>query len=282
MREETGPWVVKVGGREIAPGSALAGFALTIRRAVRRGRQVVVVHGGGDEVGARQKELGIPVVQVDGQRVTNDETLEVVAEVLAGRVNVRLVNALEAGGVRALGLSGVSTGLLRVKPAAGLGWVGEPTGASAELLHLLLNDGITPVIAPLGSDGSGGVYNVNADLAAAAIAAALHAELYLLTDVEGVMTPRGETLRLLPTAQIAGLIGDGTVRAGMIPKLTATERALARGAHGAWLGTLEKFTEHGPSPGAGTRIVHQRSPPAPAPVPSQAPTALRVIPRRSA
>ncbi len=252
------PWVVKVGGDELLPGPALGQLVLWTARQVRRGHRLVLVHGGGDEVTARAAALGLPTEKRDGQRVTSDAMLEVVAEVLAGRVNVRLTNALEGAGVPAVGLSGVSGRMLPVRPAGrprgSLGWVGEPTQARSRLIGKLLEEGLTPVVAPLGSDGAGGVYNVNADLAAGAIAAALGGPLYLLTDVSAVQGADGRALAALSAAQARGLIADGTARDGMVPKLSAALHALSHGASLTWIGSLASLGDDAGRPRGGTWV----------------------------
>lgn len=278
MNAATAPWVVKVGGRELVPGAALAGFVLHIASAVRSGRPVIVVHGGGEEVSARCDALGLPVEKRRGQRVTTEAVREVVAEVLAGRVNARLVNALESAGVPSVGLSGLSGRLLQVRPAGdppgALGWVGEPTAVSTRLLTPLLEDGFTPVLAPLGTDGAGGVYNVNADLAAGAIAGALRAELVLLTDVPAVRDAAGHPLATLPLSAVPRLIAEGTADGGMIPKLEAASRALCQGARSAWIGDLDAWGADGPKVGRGTRLRVDRALPSPPfPLPMEHPHA---------
>ncbi len=274
MNRTNEPWVLKVGGRELLPGPALAELATVVARAVAAGRSLVIVHGGGDEVTDRAAELGLVTEKRDGQRVTNDAMLQVVSEVLVGRIGVRLVNALEGAGVPAVGLSGLSAQMLRVvpggRPPGSLGWVGVPAQARPTLLHRLLADGLTPVIAPLGTDGAGGVYNVNADLAAGALAASLGARLLLLTDVPAVRGPADAAIEELGETQARHLIASGAARDGMVPKLDAAIAGLRGGASSVWIGNLSGLSEDGPRPGAGTRVV--RSPrPAPAAPPRPAP-----------
>jgi acetylglutamate kinase len=264
MNANAVPWVLKVGGAELVPGAALAAFSLRVAEALRAGRPVIVVHGGGDEVTARADALGLATERRAGQRVTSEPMLEVVAEVLAGRINTRLVHALEGAGVPSVGLTGVSGGLLRVVPAGNppgsLGWVGSPTSVRTHLLTRLLSDGWTPVLAPLGSDGLGGVFNVNADLAAAAVAGALGADLALLTDVPAVLGADGQPIGRLTMAAAGQLIAAGTARDGMVPKLEGALAALRGGAPSVWVGDLDGLGADGPRPGSGTRLVptHER------------------------
>lgn len=258
MTAHAPPWVIKAGGRELLPGPQLATLVTGVAAMVRAGAEVVLVHGGGDEISRRCDELGLPVEIVAGQRVTTDAVREVVAEVLGGRVNLRVVNALESGGVPAVGLSGVSGGLLIVRaagtPPGSLGWVGEPTVVNARLLRDLLTNGFTPVVAPLGADREGGVYNVNADRAAGAIAGALGARLVMLTDVAAVRADDGAPIAELTPAAIRRLIARGTARDGMVPKLEAAARALASGAPDVWIGDLAGWEPAGPLAGRGTLV----------------------------
>lgn len=267
---EERPWVVKVGGDELLPGPALGNLVLWVQRQVRRGHALVLVHGGGDEVTERATRLGLATEKRDGQRVTNDAMLEVVAEVLAGRVNVRLTNALAGAGVPAVGLAGVSAGLLGVRPAGrprgSLGWVGEPTSTRVRLLAKLLEEGFTPVIAPLGTDEAGRVHNVNADLAAGAIASALGGPLYLLTDVDAVRDGTGRSLGVLSATEARQLVALGGARDGMVPKLTAALGALGAGAPLVWVGSLASVGEDGAKPRGGTRFV-RTAPPGSEPLP---------------
>ena len=258
MSTESTPWVVKVGGDELRPGPALGQFALWAARTMRRGQPLVVVHGGGDEVTQRAESLGLPTDRREGQRVTTGPMLEVVVEVLAGRVNVRLVNALSGAGVPSVGLTGVSAGLLAVipdgHPPGSLGWVGRPTGARVRLLRKLLDEGVVPVIAPLGSDGNGGVFNVNADWAASAIAAALAAPLWMLTDVAAVRGANGRPIGRLTPPEAGRLRSSGVATDGMIPKLDAALSALRGGAPFAWIGDLAGLPVDDSSPVRGTTI----------------------------
>lgn len=267
MSSSSNLWVVKVGGAELSPGPDLAQFVLWATRQLRRGRRLVVVHGGGEEVTARAAQLDLPTEKRAGQRVTSDAMLEVVAEVLAGRVNVRLTNALQSAGVPAVGLTGVSGRILPVHPAGSppgsLGWVGEPDAARTRLLLKLLEEGLTPVVAPLGSDEVGRVYNVNADLAAGAIAAALGAPLLLVSDVPGVHDAAGTVLSHLRPSEAKMLLRDGIARDGMIPKLTAALRAEQAGATTVWVGSLSTLGDDPGHPHGGTVLGEIREGPVP-------------------
>lgn len=254
--------VVKVGGDELRAGPALAELVRHVARARRAGHRWVLVHGGGDEVTERAAELGLPTTRHRGQRVTDDRMREVVVEVLAGRIAARIVGALEAGGVPAVAVSGVSGSLLEVRPEGDppgrLGWVGRPHAVHAELLERLVQAGFTPVVAPLGVDRAGEVYNVNADLAAGAISGALGTPLCLVTDVPGLLGADGQRVVTLGRAQARRLIDDGVATDGMIPKLEGGLAAIAAGAPEAWIGPITDLRADGPRPGSGTRMLASR------------------------
>ena len=242
MNEHARIAVVKVGGKEIAPGPQLDRFSQWAAREARMGRRLVIVHGGGDEVSERAAALGLPTEKRLGQRVTSAPMLEVVLEVLAGRVNARIVGRLNGLRVRAVGLSGLSGNLLTVAPAGdppgSLGHVGRPAKVRAELLSALLGAGFVPVIAPIGADPQGRAMNVNADLAAGAIAKGLGADLWLVTDVPGVRDRSGALVDPLSVAEARRLVAAGIADGGMVPKLEAAEMALTSG-NTVWIGDLD-------------------------------------------
>ncbi len=258
MIEAPVPWVLKVGGRELLPGAGLGRVVRAVSVAVRAGRPTVLVHGGGEEISARARALGLPVQSVDGQRVTDSAMLEVVTEVLAGRVNLRLVDALQRGGLPAVGISGVSGRLLTVRPVPALGYVGEPAAVRPRVLRTLLAAGQTPVVAPLGSGPNGVAYNVNADRAAGALAAALSAELSLLTDVPAVLDGRGHPIARLRRSEIERLVGSGAAHGGMVVKLRAAEASLSGGARSVWIGDLDGLAAPGGPKAPGTWVVGRR------------------------
>jgi acetylglutamate kinase len=273
------PIVVKIGGRELQPGPALDELARRLRALARAGRPIVIVHGGGDEVTHRADALGLKTTKHRGQRVTSAPMLEIVVEVLAGRINTRLVAELNRAGLPAVGLSGASRGLLTVRPAGdppgSLGFVGHPQRVRSAPLAALLRTGFVPVVAPIGVDRRGQLYNVNADLAAAALAGELRADLLLLTDVAAVRDANGEDRALLTLTQAHRLIERGAAVDGMIPKLEAGELALREGAPLAWIGPVDALTPDGPAAGRGTRLVPGRvrvpvAPDAPSPLRSEA------------
>ena len=195
---------------------------------VARRRPVVLVHGGGKRITEWLERLGVPSHFEDGLRVTDPAALEVAAAVLRGVVNSELVTALRNLRVDAVGLSGVDGGLLIGERVPGRGLVATIVGVRRDLLDSLLVADQVPVVAPLARDADGVVCNVNADDAAAGLAAGLGArQLVLLTDVDGVRGPGGHKLDTLTVAEAEALIADGTISGGMVPKVRAALNALA-------------------------------------------------------
>lgn len=224
----TRPIVVKLGGRALEAPGAADEFAAALAALAR---PAVLVHGGGAEVTSWCLALGLESRFADGLRVTDARTLEVVAAVLAGLANKRLVAALRARGVDAVGFAALDGGVLRVVPharASALGAVGEVAGADPALLEALLAQGRTPVLASLGAD-AGALLNVNADDAASAVAAALAApELVLLSDAPGLRLG-GQVVPILANGDIAAALARPEVEGGMRPKLRAAAAALSAG-----------------------------------------------------
>lgn len=231
---------VKVGGSVLADGVP-AGLAEDLALLHRAGVRTVLVHGGGPDVSGVVEKMGGRSEFVDGLRVTDRETMDVVVMVLAGRVNKRVVLRLQEAGARAAGVSGVDAGLLRVRahPAAErLGRVGEVDRVDPTLVDSLLEGGILPVVAPVGTDGRGRSLNVNADAAAAALAAALDAEkLVLVSDVQGILREDGdgatELVSTLTPEEARSLVAGGVVSGGMGPKVEACLSALEGGVRSA-------------------------------------------------
>jgi acetylglutamate kinase len=249
--------VVKVGGRAQAdarlPG-ALAAAAAGATNAL------CVVHGGGDEVSALQRRLGLEPTFVGGRRVTSAADLEVVRMVLSGTINKRLVALLLARGVRAIGLSGEDARLFtaRAMDAATMGRVGGAVTVDARVVEHLLAGGFTPVISPLARDAEDPTagLNVNGDDAAAALAVALEAdELVLVADVPGVLDA-GAVLPLLDPEHARALVAAGVAAGGMAAKLEAATAALQGGVARVRIAGLDGIAD----PGAGTRMVLSPSP----------------------
>jgi acetylglutamate kinase len=230
--------VVKYGGNALAGAASeadgLAEFAADIVLMHSVGMRPVVVHGGGPQIGELLARLGKESSFVDGLRVTDAETLDVVRMVLVGKVNREIVAAVNVHGPLAVGVSGEDASLLTAKqlnPA--LGFVGEVTNVNADVVARLLDDELIPVIATIGVDDTGQAYNINADTAAAAIAGALSAEkLVYLTDIDGIrrdVADAESVLSRLSLSEVDALIGDGVITGGMIPKLQACVDAVRSG-----------------------------------------------------
>lgn len=235
------PIVLKVGGELLEDRSRLATIVSAIARAAKQGVPLVVVHGGGNEIDAALKAAGLEKRQVDGLRITDDATLEIVVAVLAGAVNTRLVAALGASGVRAVGLTGADArcGLSDPAPAhravdgrsVDLGRVGIPSaGSDTALLTTLVGERFVPVVASIGIGRDGRLLNVNADTLAGHLAGRLGAKrLIVAGTTAGVLGADGSTAPVLDRAAIERLVSGGTATAGMIAKLRACEHALAGG-----------------------------------------------------
>jgi acetylglutamate kinase len=235
--------LVKLGGRALEATGALAACADALGAVAASGAPTLVVHGGGAEVSAWCERAGVTPRFADGLRVTDAATLEIAAAVLAGLANKRLVAALRARGVDAVGVSVLDGGIVRARRhanAALLGEVGEVAGVDASLLATLLAAGRVPVLASLGDDGHGALLNLNADDVAAAIAAALPAgDLVLLSDTPGLVLD-GDVVRTLGAGALEPTLARPDVTGGMRPKLRAAGVALAGGVErvhiAAWQG----------------------------------------------
>ena len=258
--------VIKFGGHAMGSDEAMETFARDIVLMQQVGVNPVIVHGGGPMINEMLERLEIKSKFVDGKRVTDEATMEVVEMVLSGRVNKRIVQAINAQGGRAVGLSGKDANLIICDPAdPKLGLVGKPRDIDPTVLNKLFEADMIPVIAPLGAGDNGETFNINGDTVAGAIAAALKADrLLLLTDVSGVKNAEGEVLTELTPENIRELTTSGVIAGGMIPKTETALSAIEGGvravvvldgrAPNACL--LELFTDHG----AGSLI---RSPNAP-------------------
>ncbi len=236
--------VVKVGG-EVLAGDEVRTLATDLAELVARGARVAVVHGGGPQASELSRKLGIEVKQVAGRRITDAATLDVMKMVVAGKLNVDLCAALLAAGLQPVGLHGASALAVRAEhrpprvvsgggpDPIDFGHVGDVVGFNVKLLDQLIASGYSPVIACLGADAAGRVYNINADIVANQLAAALGAHhLFLVTSVPGVLRdvadPRTR-LPLLTASDARAAIADGTVTGGMIPKLEEAIAVLATG-----------------------------------------------------
>ncbi|PID35605.1 MAG: acetylglutamate kinase [Rhodobacterales bacterium] len=255
QRYEGATVVIKFGGNAMGDDAAMASFARDIVLMRQVGVNPVVVHGGGPMINDMLARLGVKSDWVDGKRVTDDATIEVVEMVLAGRVNKRIVQAINAEGGRAVGLTGKDANLMTCQQTnPKLGFVGTPSAVDTTVLTKLFEAEIIPVIAPIGAGAGGETFNINGDTAAGAVAGALRADrLLLLTDVEGVKNAQGEVLTELTTSQIRDFIADGTIAGGMIPKTETALAAIEDGVRAVVIldgrvpnaCLLELFTDHG-------------------------------------
>lgn len=224
--------VIKVGGQELDNPDFMRSLA---RHVAAMDARPVIVHGGGRASTDLAARLGLQTHFVNGQRVTDEATLEVVVMGLVGLASTQLVRALVDAGLKAVGLCGVDARIVTVRRMANrtLGWVGEPVAVDATALRALLAAGFLPCIAPPALDEDGHLYNVNADSVAAAVASALQAQsLDFVTAAPGVLH-NGEVIPRLTAARCESLIADGTIRDGMIPKVRAACGALAGGVRRA-------------------------------------------------
>ncbi|NNJ67834.1 MAG: acetylglutamate kinase [Boseongicola sp.] len=255
QRYEGATVVIKFGGHAMVDDDAMDGFARDIVLMRQVGVNPVVVHGGGPMINDMLKRLNIKSEFVNGKRVTDAATVEVVEAVLSGLVNKRIVQAINRQGGRAVGLSGKDSNLMMCDQTdAALGFVGTPSDIDPTILRTLTDAENIPVIAPLGAGRSGETFNVNGDTAAGAIAASLAADrLLLLTDVEGVKDKEGSVLTEITPTQIRELTKDGTIAGGMIPKTETALAAIDGGVRAVVIldgrapnaCLLELFTDHG-------------------------------------
>jgi len=239
--------VIKVGGNELDASEFIARLATTIAGLARRGVNLILVHGGGKELTTLLTALQIETRFRDGLRVTDARTRDAALMVLSGLANKRLVAALVAHGVLAIGLSGVDGGIVCAVPLhAELGFVGRPVRVRVELLRACLAQGWLPVVAPMSLGEDGEIYNVNADHAAGAIAAAMNADLLtFVTNVPGVLDGCGALLPSLSAAQAEALIANGTISGGMIPKVRTALEALNAGVGRVRITNLDGVASNG-------------------------------------
>jgi acetylglutamate kinase len=262
-------FVIKYGGHAMVDAELAKVFAQDIVLLRQVGIQPIIVHGGGPQIGRMLERLQIKSEFIDGLRVTDAATMEVVEMVLSGSINKQIVSAINAEGGRAVGLSGKDAGLVLARKDVmvkdgkeiDLGMVGEPSLVQPNVIEALEQNGMIPVIAPIAYGAAGETFNVNADTAAGAIASATKAaRLLLLTDVAGVLDKEKQLIADLTTERVRALMKDGTISGGMIPKLETCVDAVENGVDAAVILDgrvphallLEIFTAHG----VGT-LVHQ-------------------------
>jgi acetylglutamate kinase len=267
--------IVKYGGHAMVDQELKKNFALDIILMKAVGLNPVVVHGGGPQIGEFLKRLSIESEFVDGMRVTDKQTMDVVEMVLVGKVNKEIVALINQNGGQAVGLSGKDGQLITARKmkylrAKGgdqppeiidMGMVGEITAVNSRILMDIVNGQFIPIIAPVGGGNDGETYNINADLVAGHLAASLGArKLVLLTDIEGVLDKDGDLISTLTMKESLKMIQDGTIQGGMIPKINCCLQAMKGGVKKAHIIDgrkihailLEIFTKGG----IGTEIIH--------------------------
>lgn len=239
-------FVIKYGGAAQTKDELKESFAKDIIMLSYIGIRTVIVHGGGPKISATMEKMGKKPEFIHGQRVTDQETMDIVEMVLGGLINKEIVSLINKHGGKAVGLSGKDGSLIKANkktvrkntPETGvseiidLGLVGEVTSIDPNIIESLDKNGFIPVVAPIGVGPVGETLNINADFVAAAVASAMKAEkLILLTDVPGLLDKKGETISTLKKGQIAKLIKDGTITGGMLPKIQACMNALSEGVN---------------------------------------------------
>jgi acetylglutamate kinase len=265
--------VVKYGGHAMGDETVARSFARDIVLLEQTGINPVVVHGGGPQIEAMLKRAGVQSQFAGGLRITDAKTLEIVEMVLAGAINKQIVGYVNAAGGKAIGLCGKDGNMVvarkatrkvidpdsNIEKVVDLGFVGEPDKVDTTVLNTVLGRELIPVLAPVCASADGGTFNVNADTFAGAIAGALKAKRFLLlTDVPGVLDKNKQLIPELAAGDVRGLIADGTISGGMIPKVETCLYAIEQGVEGVVIldgkvphaVLLELFTDHG----AGTLI----------------------------
>ncbi len=260
--------VVKFGGNAMVNPELHESFARDVVLMKLVGLNPVVVHGGGPQIGSLLEKLNIHTEFVDGMRVTDSQTMDVVEMVLGGSVNKEIVSSINRNGGKAIGVTGKDGQLIRARKLVvnrnspgmsaseiiDIGHVGEVEHIDTEVLNVILDSDFIPVIAPIGVDAQGHTYNINADLVAGKLAEVLQAEkLMLLTNVSGLLDADGNILTGLSTTEVDGLIADGTIYGGMLPKIGCALGAVKGGVNSAHIidgrvphaVLLEIFTDEG-------------------------------------
>jgi len=275
MRKFAGEtFVIKFGGSAMGGDNNIKNFAKNVVLLKQVGINPIIVHGGGPQIGKMLDKLNIKSTFIDGLRVTDADTVDIVEMVLAGSINKMIVKEINLASGKAIGICGKDGNLIRAKKATkvkkdpnsniekilNLGFVGEPYHVDPDFLSIFEDSDLIPVIAPIGIGDNGETYNINADTVAGAVASAIGAsKLIILSDVDGVMLPNGELVSHLNTATAKQMINDGIISGGMIPKVETCISALENGVGNAHILNgavdnillMEIFTESG----AGTMIL---------------------------
>ena len=240
--------VIKLGGSAMKDGALFDSFARDIVLMKLVGMNPIVVHGGGPQIGELLTRLNIPTQFIDGLRVTDKKTMEVVEMVLGGTINKEIVSSINRSGGSAVGLTGKDGQLIKARPiqvdssnlksATGkqthISYVGEVEQIDTAILNTILDSHFIPVIAPIGVDSDGNTYNINADLVAGELASIMEAEkLILLTNTEGLLDKQGSLLSGLTVEDVNSLIKDGTITQGMLPKVKCAADAISAGVTSA-------------------------------------------------
>jgi acetylglutamate kinase len=257
--------VLKVGG-SILKKLPKSFFDMVVHLKETMNVQPVIVHGGGPEINTALEKMNVKTEFVDGLRVTSKEVLYVVENILSGNVNKLIVRRVQQSGGTGIGLSGVDMSLIQVSPkdpSGKLGFVGKVEKVNTDWLHLLMKNGAIPVISPIGLHPSGDHYNINGDVAAAAVASSLQAKLVMISDIPGVLEEVEGVKKLhteLSEKQIEKMIADGVIYGGMIPKVSSTLEALGGGVKEAVIlnglvpGDLKAYLE---GEQVGTKIIKE-------------------------
>jgi acetylglutamate kinase len=268
--------VVKYGGNAMIDEELKNSFARDIVLMKLVGMNPIVVHGGGPQIGSLLEKLGIQSHFVNGMRVTDTETMDVVEMVLGGLVNKQIVSLLNKNGGKAIGITGKDgdfihcrkltisrqTPEMQAPEIIDIGHVGEVTSVNPAVINMMLQSDFIPVIAPIGTDSSGASYNINADIVAGKVAALLNAEkLILLTNITGVKNKEGSVVPTLTLDEVNAMIADGTIHGGMLPKISCALDAMSAGVNSVQIidgrvphaTLLEIFTDKG----IGTQITRK-------------------------
>ena len=268
--------VVKYGGNAMTDEELKNSFARDVVLMKLVGMNPIVVHGGGPQIGSLLEKLGIESHFVDGMRVTDTATMDVVQMVLGGLVNKQIVSLLNKNGGKAIGITGKDgdfihcrkmtitrqTPEMQAPEIIDIGHVGEVVGINPAVINMMLSSDFIPVIAPIGTDASGASYNINADIVAGKLAALLNAEkLILLTNITGVKNKEGAVVPTLTLDEVNAMIADGTIHGGMLPKISCALDAMSAGVNSVQIidgrvphaVLLEIFTDKG----IGTQITRK-------------------------
>ena len=259
--------VIKYGGHAMTNKEMQSSFAKDIALLQQVGTKPVVVHGGGPQIETMLEKLNIKTDFVDGLRVTNKDTVNVVEMVLSGAINKSIVAAITSAGAKAVGISGKDGGLIKaekiksrrdpnsaIEKVVDLGFVGKPTNIENKVLNALMEGSLIPVVAPLGLGNDGQTYNINADTVAGAISSSLNAKrMLMLTDVPGVLDKNGKLIKELSSEEAKKLIDQKVITSGMIPKVETCIETVENGTDAAVIldgraphaTLMELFTEHG-------------------------------------